>query len=289
MSGCREYRDDLSAHLDGALGPEARSALEAHLAQCPDCRRALEDLRATVARIRSLEPVEPPPWLEAKILARVGRPAPRGQRLLLLALRPQVQAAALALICFTGFLVLKVAGPRRALVPPALQPAPPAVEQEAAPEPVRKKAAPRPEPPAHVEAPADKGPAPAQRESLQPPAPQPPPPPDTARKKEAAPAARAEDMAAKASQDSNRATLYAAAPPVAFRLEPSGPGAPADAVLEALRLCGGVLLSRGERSLTARLERQRLPELRTALEKAGRVREGAPRDLPPLVVLTISW
>jgi hypothetical protein len=281
MSDCRDFRGQFSAHLDGALTPGEAAALEAHLAQCPACREALEGLRATVARIRAVEPVEPPPWLEARILARI-RPQPWTRRLSTLATRPQLGAAALVLVCFTGLLVLKLSGPRKALEPPAPRPAQRFQEQEAAPAtaaPARKQTAPRPPPAARDEAPA--------LQEAAPPAAEPPPPAAMGRvgaqKKETA---REESKARKAVM-ADQTQNYAAPASVALRLEASGN--PEEAVLEALRQCGGALLARRQGQITARVDRDRLPALRAALEKAGRLRETAPPDLPRDVFVTISW
>lgn len=45
------WTERLSEYLDGELDPADREALERHLAQCADCRRALAELRAVVARL----------------------------------------------------------------------------------------------------------------------------------------------------------------------------------------------------------------------------------------------
>ena len=46
--------DELSDYMDGDLVDEDRAALEAHLAECGDCRDALADLRELVAAAREL-------------------------------------------------------------------------------------------------------------------------------------------------------------------------------------------------------------------------------------------
>ncbi|MBO9403578.1 MAG: zf-HC2 domain-containing protein [Thermomicrobium sp.] len=58
---CRRYRHLLSLYLDGELSAEDERRLRAHLAECTDCRRLLEDYRALRERIRRLPPVPPPP------------------------------------------------------------------------------------------------------------------------------------------------------------------------------------------------------------------------------------
>jgi len=260
MSACRDFRDLLSAHLDGALAPAEAAALEAHLASCGDCARALGELRETVARVRSIEAVEPPPGFAEGVLARV---APRRRPL---ATRPWVQAAALVLICFSGYVVMRVAAPARGIVPPAVPEAPAA--REAAPEPaVKERAAPAPK-----REPARKQEAP----------PAPPPPAVTSG---AAAQDRMENRALKASARS--AVAESIAPEqVVLRLD--APGA-RTAALEALRACAGSLLASGERSVSARMDSRRLPELRALLEKTGKVGGELPAQPPPEVVVTISW
>ncbi len=39
----RKYEKMISKHLDGRLAPEEESALQRHLAECPACRRRLEE------------------------------------------------------------------------------------------------------------------------------------------------------------------------------------------------------------------------------------------------------
>lgn len=43
------FTNQLSAYLDGELDGVSRARMETHLADCPECRRALGDLRAIVA------------------------------------------------------------------------------------------------------------------------------------------------------------------------------------------------------------------------------------------------
>jgi hypothetical protein len=78
------HKRRLSAHLDGALHGPARRRLEAHLAECEECRNELAELRGTVALLRSLGPVEAPEFLATRVIARIeaGEAAPTfGDRL----------------------------------------------------------------------------------------------------------------------------------------------------------------------------------------------------------------
>ncbi len=48
------WTDQMSEYLDGELPPHERVALEAHVAQCAECSRTLDELRSVVARAASL-------------------------------------------------------------------------------------------------------------------------------------------------------------------------------------------------------------------------------------------
>jgi predicted anti-sigma-YlaC factor YlaD len=87
MSRCDEVRESLSAYLDGEL--EARDArdVERHLAHCQECadlRHALELVSEAVTPLRSLEP---PPHLEADLVAS---PCRRWLRLLMSAIDREI-------------------------------------------------------------------------------------------------------------------------------------------------------------------------------------------------------
>lgn len=56
---CEEALVLLSGHLDGQNSEEEAARLQDHLAQCPDCRRLLEDLKALDAGLLSLEEAPP--------------------------------------------------------------------------------------------------------------------------------------------------------------------------------------------------------------------------------------
>ena len=61
----------LSDYLDDAVTAEEKAAIEEHFAVCPECHRALAELRATRRHVQSLAKVDPPPWLTGKIMAQV--------------------------------------------------------------------------------------------------------------------------------------------------------------------------------------------------------------------------
>ncbi|MBI1993486.1 MAG: zf-HC2 domain-containing protein [Deltaproteobacteria bacterium] len=74
---CQDVRELSSDYLDRRLAPHELSALEEHLGVCPDCRREIEALRATISLLGSLDPVE----TSADFLSRVHRKLEKESRL----------------------------------------------------------------------------------------------------------------------------------------------------------------------------------------------------------------
>jgi hypothetical protein len=73
-----QWTDRLSEYVDGELAAGERTALEAHLVTCADCRATLEELRRVVAHATSLEDRPPKADLWSGIHARLSpgrRPA----------------------------------------------------------------------------------------------------------------------------------------------------------------------------------------------------------------------
>lgn len=77
MSYCDESIELISAALDGALSPEEQAKLEAHLAQCPDCKALYEDLSRIHQSLLDLPPVEVPEGLTGRIMDAVAAEAAR--------------------------------------------------------------------------------------------------------------------------------------------------------------------------------------------------------------------
>jgi len=69
MSTNPHPRAQLSAYLDGALSAVERSAVDAHLDTCADCRARLAELRATASLIRALPDLQPSRRLVPRIAA----------------------------------------------------------------------------------------------------------------------------------------------------------------------------------------------------------------------------
>jgi len=298
MNPCRPFQEQLSAQIDGELPPDQEARLQEHLAQCPACRQAQADLARTVARIRSLEPVDPPPWLAERILARVAAPAPAGGGLPALIRRPAFQVAAGLLVCLAGYLTLRVAPPGLPSQPPASQaPEPPAkgTHAEASqPAPMLK---PRPAQaeraqPAAQPAPSDQPAAPSQGYA----------PAPTAGAgalslgRQASEVSPLLETARKAAKD--EAGLRSGAPPAApptltYRLTAREPQLAPSRIQNLLREAGATLLtvpSPDRPQLSARLPAEALPGLLARLETLGRL-EG-PRPDPAGTgerILILSW
>jgi anti-sigma-K factor RskA len=74
--GHEHWHDATAAYLLGALDETERAAFEEHLAGCPACREEVDQLApAAQALPRSVDPVDPPPSLRARIMAEVEREA----------------------------------------------------------------------------------------------------------------------------------------------------------------------------------------------------------------------
>lgn len=116
------WTDRLSEYLDDSLSVGERRELEAHLDRCEECSRALEELRAVVARAGSLDDTPPErdlwPGIAAQIAGRGVSPVsiherrPRRRRVVTLSI-PQLVAAALALFMVGAGSVMLAGGVAR--------------------------------------------------------------------------------------------------------------------------------------------------------------------------------
>jgi len=108
-------RDRLSAYLEHDLGESETSALEVHLAGCDACRADLEDLRASVVLLQRLAAPEPPPFLAARVMARIrdGEGRPAGWREWLGNLAAPAIAAPLAAVAAAAAVVYFAEPPRK--------------------------------------------------------------------------------------------------------------------------------------------------------------------------------
>jgi cytoskeletal protein RodZ len=78
---CHDAREQFSALVDDALDADGRTALDAHLATCADCRRELQRFRDTVSLVRAVAPVRAPAGFVDRVL-EAARPVSWPRRLL---------------------------------------------------------------------------------------------------------------------------------------------------------------------------------------------------------------
>ena len=65
---CAELDTLICDYVDGALGPEARTTVEQHLAACRNCAELARDSAAALGFIERAAEVEPPPELMTRLL-----------------------------------------------------------------------------------------------------------------------------------------------------------------------------------------------------------------------------
>ena len=74
--GHEQWSDATGAYVLGALDDTERAAFEEHLAGCPACREEVDQMLPAVRALPvSVDPVDPPPALKARIMAEVEREA----------------------------------------------------------------------------------------------------------------------------------------------------------------------------------------------------------------------
>lgn len=133
---CQDSRPQLSALLDDALSVPEHQALEAHLAECAECRRELTQLRGTVTLLGRLPPVHAPAGFVDRVMGEAYRP-PWPRRLLDALFRPlrvklPLEAAAVLLVGVSALYVYQHAPEVQHLarqetpVPPPASPVAPA-------------------------------------------------------------------------------------------------------------------------------------------------------------------
>lgn len=71
MNGCSRFGEDVSAHRDGELTGEARSAFDAHLPACDACRSALDLLEQLDRELDAMPRPEPPADFERRFWERI--------------------------------------------------------------------------------------------------------------------------------------------------------------------------------------------------------------------------
>jgi len=75
VASCAETRELLSDYAEGELQPRARRRVLRHLLTCRRCRAVLRSLRATIARLNAIGPVDPAPDASVadSVIARIRR------------------------------------------------------------------------------------------------------------------------------------------------------------------------------------------------------------------------
>ncbi|HEX7539224.1 MAG TPA: anti-sigma factor, partial [Syntrophales bacterium] len=122
---CKEIEDQLPGMIDGALPETEKKRIEAHLETCASCRKAFADLRTSDERVKSLEEVEPPPWLKTRVMARVREEAGQKEGIFRklfypLHVKVPIQALATVLIAVVAWNVNKTGEPEfRQMAPPS--------------------------------------------------------------------------------------------------------------------------------------------------------------------------
>jgi anti-sigma factor RsiW len=51
---CRQFVEDVTAYLEGALPDDVMALVEGHLSDCPHCREYLRQMRETIVMTRAL-------------------------------------------------------------------------------------------------------------------------------------------------------------------------------------------------------------------------------------------
>jgi hypothetical protein len=107
---CKEINNLLPAYLEDILSLEEKKSIESHLASCPLCKKALADLKKTERLVKGLGEVEPPPFFEQRIMARVREEAGQEKGLLRrffypLRIKIPIQVMATVLVAVLAFYV----------------------------------------------------------------------------------------------------------------------------------------------------------------------------------------
>jgi anti-sigma factor RsiW len=118
-----EWTDKLSDYLDAELSDQEQRALAAHVAECAECARTLDELRAVAERARALAPVAPSTDVWNGIAERItswedARPVVGnfGARRRFSFTWPELIAASLLLVLVSGWAALRLTTSRPAPV-----------------------------------------------------------------------------------------------------------------------------------------------------------------------------
>ena len=114
---CDKVRERLAAYIEGIVDTAEGPAIGSHLSNCAKCRMAMKDLKKTENLLKSLEEIEPPPWLSDKVMAGVRQEAEEKGgllRWLFYPLRIKIPVEAFTILLVVGLVayVYKVNAPR---------------------------------------------------------------------------------------------------------------------------------------------------------------------------------
>lgn len=110
MITCNEALELLSAQLDGAITIEEQTALQEHLAACPECRRIQSELKMAEEALPELQQ-EPPKLLHDAVMREIRRETRRKkERKPLLRFVGAMAAAAALLAVLAGFKLVNLPG-----------------------------------------------------------------------------------------------------------------------------------------------------------------------------------
>jgi len=126
---CKRLEDKLNSSVDNGLSEDEIRELKSHLASCPHCARALEDLKKTKAWLVRLDEIDPPAWFEQAIMQRIRADQEKKsiwQKLFHpLYIKLPVQALATAVVVIIAIQVFRAVEPEvKTTISPAPAPAP---------------------------------------------------------------------------------------------------------------------------------------------------------------------
>lgn len=73
-NGFESYCDDFSSYIEGDLGSERTSQIEAHLAECPACRETVQRMRSLQERLQQLPSITVSPDFDERLHQRLRQP-----------------------------------------------------------------------------------------------------------------------------------------------------------------------------------------------------------------------
>lgn len=77
---CSDIRKILPEHIEGNSLPSQRALIEEHLQSCEQCKLYASEIKKTIQTLQSLNEVEPPAWLTAKVMKKIREETPPRKR-----------------------------------------------------------------------------------------------------------------------------------------------------------------------------------------------------------------